>query len=205
MQYRLSTVNMILRHCCCRHLGRVVAHCKRSWRYLGVFHFRLWSANLRRIVSSLAGLRWIPIVCLAVCVAVANRSSMCWRRMCLSWRCVATLGRPLYERSDMLFVAWQRLRKRWIVRILQLNASATTCGLCPAWSRPMACCTGVIRGTSLWLELITKPIWFFLIFQIRWLCTSKPCFTLFLLCFRRCTNWDVQCIVIDVISKCNQP
>lgn len=45
----------------------------------------------------------------------------------------------------------------------------------------------------------------FLIFQIRWLCTSKPCFTLFLLCFRRCTNWDVQCIVIDVISKCIQP
>lgn len=57
------------------------------------------------------------------------------------------------ERSDRMFVAWQRFRKRWIVRKLQLNASATTCGLYPVWSRPMAsaCCIGVIRGTNLWV------------------------------------------------------
>lgn len=156
MQYPLSKVKMKLCQCCCRHFSRVVAHCKCSWRYLGVRigplaerrHFRKWSANLRRIVLSLAGLRWIPIVCLTVCVAVANRSCRCWQRMCLTWRCIVTLGRPLHERPGMLFVALQRPRKPWTVRILQLNAFATTCGLCPTCSRPVACagCTGVRRA-----------------------------------------------------------
>jgi hypothetical protein len=60
---------------------------------------RLLTANLRRIVSSLTGLWWIPIVYQAVCAALANRSCKWWQNIYLSWHYVVTLGWPHWRKA----------------------------------------------------------------------------------------------------------
>ena len=77
----------------------LVVHCRRSWRRWTVRmdflvrsrHLMVLVISQRRTVSSLIGLWWFPIVC----VALVIRLFICCRRMYVFWRAVVYLGQPV--------------------------------------------------------------------------------------------------------------
>jgi len=95
----LQYIRIIFVHCKWRQFWRWVVHCRRSWRRwtvrMGLLvrrrHLIVLVINQRRTVSSLIGLWWFPIVC----VALVIRLFICCRRMYVFWRAVVSLWQPV--------------------------------------------------------------------------------------------------------------
>ena len=95
----LQYISIIFVHSYWRQFWLWVVQCRRSWRWWTVRmgflvrprHLMVLVISQRRIVWSLIGLWWFPIVC----VALVIRLFICCRRMYVLWRAVVYLGQPV--------------------------------------------------------------------------------------------------------------